>query len=209
MINWLSYMPNKYYDDKLYCRFHINRNTMCHDILNSNKFFYNSINNIKDTILSKDMYIYDCCCNVGSWVIMLSRYVKMCYGVDIIEKYIRIAEYVTLKHNISNCKFFHADFYDINNIDWYHKNIPKIDVLLCINFGFRLFREHNNAIPLVNMIHLIQYYKPRYIIMENMYYYNNNYLCSPLLQKYVNCLSIYNYKKRQHDNKHSLWIFYL
>ena len=206
MVNWLSYMPDIYYDDTVYQHFKIDRDTMIHEILNSKDFFYNSINTIRNNINSlHELYIYDCCCNVGSWNIMLSQYAKMCYGVDTVIKYIQIAKYVASKHNISNCQFFNVPFFDINNKEWYFKSIPHIDILLCLSFGFRLFRNTDKIMPLFNMIKLIQHYRPRYIIIENMYYYN--YIFSELLHKFVKCLSIYNYKKRQENGANPLWIF--
>lgn len=171
MDNWFSYMPSEYYDNTLYSLFNIDKDKLQCDNTNSKKYFYDYISAIINNIDLSDKILYDCCCNIGSYCIFLSRYTKICYGMDINTDFIKIAQYVSSKEKIENCYFFNKSYFDINNKKWYYTNITQIDIVLCLSLGCKLFRDNiDRASCQFNMIQLIQHYKPQYIIFNKTKY---------------------------------------
>lgn len=207
MDNWLSYIPDKYYTNDIYSTFGIDEKLLEHDSTNNKEFYTNVISTLTKEIDLHDKCLYDCGCNVGTYCITLAQYVKVCYGIDVNNKFIRIAQFIKDKYNISNCHFFNKTFFDFNNKQWYYNNISNIDILLLMSFGCALFQQ-NTSTELFNMIQLIQHYRPKYVILHNLYYYSK-YIGTTQLSKFIKFMNSKSYKKKKElsNTINPLWIF--
>lgn len=207
MDNWLSYMPKKYYNDSLYELFNINKCALQTDITNNKKSFYTYISEIINNINLNDKIIYDCCCNIGSYCILLSKYAKLCYGMDINSTFIEIGQYVVQNKNITNCYFINKPYFEINNKNWYYTNIKQIDIILCFSLGCKLFRENTKRIIYqVNLIYLIQHYKPYYIIFNKTKY--DTYTSFNQFIKILKSLKYSLIDESLSKKENQLWIFF-
>lgn len=207
MKEWLSYMPDNLYSKELCMNYGIDTNKIIHDNENNKSYFNNAILSIINLIDNENTYIYDCCCNVGSYCVVLSQYAKIVNGVDIEQRYIDMANYVAKNNNLKNCFFYKQTFFDINNKQWYDNYIKKIDILLCLSFGSELFTI-NKTTNIIHMVNLIQTYKPKYIIFHNMYH--SKYIFSDKLSNFIKILSVKKYRKqreRERDINYPIWVF--